>query len=410
MTRRGLTTLEAIRAATTSAADLLGWSDDVGAVEAGKFADMNRKPYAALFGLALILAASGVSAGALDDIKLEVSHEPCDSAGANEQSVFVYATNVSSTATIDANFKYDSNPAQQHFILFDANLNPVTDRFPKFHSRRLSPRESARIGCTYTYRAAPHPPGLLSVPIVIAKHSAAYVEANAPEAAPEDARSFAAFVLQGGINQCAAGARPPGLFYLVNLHPYARLSVSMNLLDGHGTRVGGLTPTLAPLSATRVACSNGVSNPGPLTSAALEVSAPVAASLPAAPPSEAVPRAPEHSEPQPTQPQRIEAPTPAPLPLGAIVRTQNVCAGAVTSGWIKINDAWNPTVCGNPATMTYNVWTLQQLSDQPLGAIIHACKGIVPSGWTVVGAAWNPTVCGHPITTQSNVMVIKRLD
>jgi imidazolonepropionase-like amidohydrolase len=40
MTRRGLTTLEAIRAATTSAADLIGWSDDVGAVEVGKFADL----------------------------------------------------------------------------------------------------------------------------------------------------------------------------------------------------------------------------------------------------------------------------------------------------------------------------------------------------------------------------------
>ena len=40
MTRRGLTALEAIRAATISAADLMGWADDVGAVEAGKFADL----------------------------------------------------------------------------------------------------------------------------------------------------------------------------------------------------------------------------------------------------------------------------------------------------------------------------------------------------------------------------------
>ena len=40
MTRRGLTNLEAIRAATTSAADLIGWPDDVGAVESGKFADL----------------------------------------------------------------------------------------------------------------------------------------------------------------------------------------------------------------------------------------------------------------------------------------------------------------------------------------------------------------------------------
>ena len=40
MTRRGLATLGAIRAATTSAADLIGWPDDVGAIEAGKFADL----------------------------------------------------------------------------------------------------------------------------------------------------------------------------------------------------------------------------------------------------------------------------------------------------------------------------------------------------------------------------------
>ncbi len=40
MTRRGLTALEAIRAATISAADLIGWPDDVGAVEGGKYADL----------------------------------------------------------------------------------------------------------------------------------------------------------------------------------------------------------------------------------------------------------------------------------------------------------------------------------------------------------------------------------
>ena len=40
MTRRGLTTLEAIRAATTTAADLIGWAKDVGTIEVGKFADL----------------------------------------------------------------------------------------------------------------------------------------------------------------------------------------------------------------------------------------------------------------------------------------------------------------------------------------------------------------------------------
>jgi imidazolonepropionase-like amidohydrolase len=40
MTRRGLSPLEAIRAATTTAADLIGWPSDVGAIEVGKFADL----------------------------------------------------------------------------------------------------------------------------------------------------------------------------------------------------------------------------------------------------------------------------------------------------------------------------------------------------------------------------------
>src|SRR5580692_10344483 len=290
---------------------------------------MNR--HLTLFMLATLLAASPAvtRAAALDDIKLEVSHELCEGAGANDKSLVVYATNLNSTQIIDANFKYDTNPGQQHFILFDADLNPITDRFPKFHVRRLSPRESARIGCTYTYRAAPQPPGPLGVPIVIAKQSAAYVDANAAEAPAEDARSFAAFLLQGGINACAAGAKPPGLFYLVNLHPYAPLSASMNLLDDHGTRIGVLTPTLTPLNAARVACSNGVSRPGPITAATLEVPAAVAASLPAVP-------SPEKKAPSTGQrgPQPVEAPTLAPLALGAIFTTQNVCAGSAASGWI----------------------------------------------------------------------------
>jgi len=40
MTNRGLTPIDAIRAATINAADLLGWSDKVGALEVGMFADL----------------------------------------------------------------------------------------------------------------------------------------------------------------------------------------------------------------------------------------------------------------------------------------------------------------------------------------------------------------------------------
>lgn len=40
MTRYGMSPLEAIRSATINAADLLGWSDDIGLLEPGKYADI----------------------------------------------------------------------------------------------------------------------------------------------------------------------------------------------------------------------------------------------------------------------------------------------------------------------------------------------------------------------------------
>ena len=44
LTTAGFTNLEAIRAATTSGAELLGWQDRVGSLEAGKFADIVAVP------------------------------------------------------------------------------------------------------------------------------------------------------------------------------------------------------------------------------------------------------------------------------------------------------------------------------------------------------------------------------
>ena len=40
MVQMGLTPLQAIQAATVNAADLIGWSDRVGTLETGKFADI----------------------------------------------------------------------------------------------------------------------------------------------------------------------------------------------------------------------------------------------------------------------------------------------------------------------------------------------------------------------------------
>jgi hypothetical protein len=355
-----------------------------------------------------LLLSHRVNAAAIEDIRIEVSREACEGLAANQKNFIVYATNLNPNQSIDAHFKYDSVPAQQHFILFNASLNPITDRFPKFHARRLAPRETAPIGCTSTYRAAPHPPGPLNLPMVITKQSASYVEPSAPEEPSEDARTFAAFYLQDGIDECAQGAKPPGLFYLTNLHPYARLSASINLLDDRGNRVGGVAANLAPLSAVRAGCSNGFSKPGPITDATLEVSAGVATSQPPAPPQVAKPQTSEQSG-ENRQSEALTLPL-APLSLEMTLQTQNVCAGSVPPGWIKINDAWNPTVCGKPTSIAYNVWTIQRFTDLPMGAIIHACRGAVPLGWAMVGTLWNPTVCGHPSANQPNVMAIKRLN
>ena len=44
MVKWGMTPAQAIRSATSSAADLLGWSDQLGTIEPGKFADIVAVP------------------------------------------------------------------------------------------------------------------------------------------------------------------------------------------------------------------------------------------------------------------------------------------------------------------------------------------------------------------------------
>jgi len=353
--------------------------------------------------------ASNAGAAAIDDIKVEVSQQVCEGFKTADKSYVVYASNLNPTQVIDANFKYDSIPAGKHFLLFDLNLNPSTDRFPKFHARRLAPRESVSIGCTGTYRASLEAGAPLTVPIVVAKQNAVYVGANAPDPPPEDPRMFAAYSLRGGIEECAQGAKPPGLLYLVNLHPYARLSASFNVLDDRGNRVSAVAANVAPLSGLRAGCSNPPLGAGPITEPTLQVDAGVAINLPIPPPLPEAKTPPVEQRPAPPAGDTATL-AQVPLSLGTIRQTQNVCGGSVPAGWIKINDAWNPTVCGNPTNITYNVWTIEQFADQPLGAILQACRGPVPSGWSIVGTGWNPTVCGHPTSNQANVMAIKRLN
>jgi hypothetical protein len=356
------------------------------------------------FGAALVFSNAAIGA-AIDDVQLQVGQELCQGFKDSDQSHVVYATNSNSTRPITARFKYDSVPSKQHFILFDAALNPGSDRFPKSISHRLAPLETAVVGCSLTMRAALQIQDSQTVPLVITKETAAYVDASDPETRSQDDRSYLSFYLQSGAGGCSAGSKPPGLFYALNLHPFARLSGTVQLLDERGTKTGTVVLDLAPLASMKVACSNGSPKLGSVSGVGIELPAVLSTNRPVPAPLAAKPEPPAETH-KPVSSQ--ETAQPVPLPLETIQRTQNVCAGSIPAGWIKINDSWNPTVCGKPTSIVYNVWTLQQLTYLPVGAVIYACSSTPPAGWAVAAQMWNPTVCGHPSAQQSNVMTIER--
>lgn len=92
--------------------------------------------------------------------------------------------------------------------------------------------------------------------------------------------------------------------------------------------------------------------------------------------------------------------------------TQDICAGSpVPNGWIKTNDSWNPTTCGNPTQITPNVWTITQYVNLSLESELTVCaEAAVPSGWVVIDTTWDPTRCGQPNNNSvHNVKTIKRV-
>ena len=96
-------------------------------------------------------------------------------------------------------------------------------------------------------------------------------------------------------------------------------------------------------------------------------------------------------------------------PLNIIMNVQQVCAGQIVAGWIQTNDNWDPTTCGKPTSITYNVWTIRRYDILPVGSEMVVCAGSVPTGWVKVGEHWDPTSCGHPTSIFGNMMTIKRL-
>ena len=100
------------------------------------------------------------------------------------------------------------------------------------------------------------------------------------------------------------------------------------------------------------------------------------------------------------------------LPLNVKMSSMNICASSpVPAGWIKVNDAWNPTICGNPTVITYNVVTITQYSNRPVGSTLIVCSDApTPNNWVEVNNSWNPTTCGHPTSITNNVKVIRRVN
>lgn len=79
-------------------------------------------------------------------------------------------------------------------------------------------------------------------------------------------------------------------------------------------------------------------------------------------------------------------------------------------GWLKVGDRWNPTKCGSPVTIEYNVWEVERYTNKPLGAEMEVCAEMpTPEGWEQVSVRWNPTTCGHPTGIVDNVKKIRRV-
>lgn len=87
-----------------------------------------------------------------------------------------------------------------------------------------------------------------------------------------------------------------------------------------------------------------------------------------------------------------------------------VCSGSpVPAGYVKVNDNWDPTSCGSPSTITYNVSTYQRYDNKPVGSYLNICAGAIPGGWVMTNSSWNPTSCGHPSSIVDNIYTIKRV-
>jgi hypothetical protein len=102
---------------------------------------------------------------------------------------------------------------------------------------------------------------------------------------------------------------------------------------------------------------------------------------------------------------------PPPPPPPSPPSTITICASSpVPDGYIKVNDSWSPTSCGNPTSIIYNVWTLTRYADLSIGSSLSVCSSApIPNGWVVVATRWSPTSCGRPSSNIKNITTIQRV-
>jgi len=100
------------------------------------------------------------------------------------------------------------------------------------------------------------------------------------------------------------------------------------------------------------------------------------------------------------------------VPLNEPRMVMDICAsGPIPAGWIKVNDHWNPTSCGNPSSIVYNVITIERFNDKPIGSLMGVCAAApTPNGWVDVDTRWEPTACGHPANIVHNMKTIRRVN
>jgi hypothetical protein len=53
------------------------------------------------------------------------------------------------------------------------------------------------------------------------------------------------------------------------------------------------------------------------------------------------------------------------LPLESVREVMDICSSSpVPDGWIRVNDHWDPTRCGSPSSLVYNVCTIERYNNK----------------------------------------------